>query len=335
MEDKSSESQKLNTSIKEDFSLSDSSGESETLMLPRREFLTTAAVLLTGTVLAGPKGLWPDVIKETASRQHYRIGIADLMIYQRQKIGSFALSEQLGADGVEVDMGGLGDRPTFNSKLSDPAIRDQFLADAKSHHQFICSIAMTGFYAQSFAERPTWKQMFSDSIETMKQMGVKIGFLPFGINVDLIKRPELRLVVIERLKWAGEKAATAGVVIGIESGLDAAGELALLKAIDSKGIRSYFNFEVALDHNRDVCKELQLLGKEWICQIHGTNADGVHLEMDPKVNMPRIKKTLDKMRWSGWLVLQRSRDQKDPRNVPYNFGANARYMQSIFNPKTD
>jgi hypothetical protein len=43
-----------------------------------------------------------------------------------------------------------------------------------------------------------------------------------------------------------------------------------------------------------------------------------------------VKKTLDKMKWSGWLVIERSRDAKDPRNVKKNFGANTAYVKSIF-----
>jgi hypothetical protein len=46
--------------------------------------------------------------------------------------------------------------------------------------------------------------------------------------------------------------------------------------------------------------------------------------------MNRVKLTLEKMGWSGWLVIERSRDATDPRNVKKNFGANTAYMKSIF-----
>jgi alpha-L-rhamnosidase len=36
------------------------------------------------------------------------------------------------------------------------------------------------------------------------------------------------------------------------------------------------------------------------------------------------------MGWSGWLVVERSRDSGDPHNVKKNFGANTRYVKSIF-----
>ena len=35
------------------------------------------------------------------------------MMLKRQKIGSFQLMKELGGDGIEMDMGGLGKRDTF------------------------------------------------------------------------------------------------------------------------------------------------------------------------------------------------------------------------------
>ena len=36
------------------------------------------------------------------------------------------------------------------------------------------------------------------------------------------------------------------------------------------------------------------------------------------------------MDWSGWLVIERSRDARESRNVKKNFGANTAYLKSIF-----
>jgi L-ribulose-5-phosphate 3-epimerase len=79
---------------------------------------------------------------------------------------------------------------------------------------------------------------------------------------------------------------------------------------------------------------LETLGKKYIVQIHCTDDDGVWLQNDPKINMPDVKKTLDKMGWSGWLVIERSRDAKEPKNVKKNFGANTNYVKSVFQNNT-
>lgn len=260
----------------------------------------------------------------------YKVAIIDLMILKRQKISAFPLSKEIGADGVELDMGGLGNRDTFDNKLADPAIRAEFMAKAKELNLEICSLAMTGFYAQSFATRPTYKQMVGNCISTMKAMNVKVAFLPLGVQGDLVRNPELRPAIVERLKVAGEMARKAGVVIGIETALDAAGELKLLQDIGSNSVKSYFNFSNALKNGRDLHRELRILGKKNIIQIHCTNEDGVWLQNDPKINLKAVRKTLDDMGWKGWLVIERSRDQKDPRNVKWNFSANTAYVKSVF-----
>jgi len=130
----------------------------------------------------------------------------------------------------------------------------------------------------------------------------------------------------------GEPQA-AGVVIGIETSLSAAVEVKLLDDIGSPAIKSYFNFANAIQNGRDLTSELRALGKDRLCQIHCTDGDEAWLQNDPKINLPKIKQTLDEMGWSGWLVIERSRDPKDPRNVKWNFSANAAYLKSVFQPK--
>ena len=46
--------------------------------------------------------------------------------------------------------------------------------------------------------------------------------------------------------------------------------------------------------------------------------------------MHKVKQTLDDIGWSGWLVVERSRDARDARNVKKNFGANTAYLKAIF-----
>lgn len=264
------------------------------------------------------------------SKQRYKVAVADIMILKRQKLGAFQLTREIGADGVEVDMGGLGNRPTFDNHLLIDSVRQQFLDKAKELHLEIPSLAMTGYYAQSFCQRQQFIQSIQDGIATMKLMNVKIAFLPLGIQCDLVKKPELRDSVISRLKIAGKMAEKAGVMIGIETALDAKGEKKLLQDVGSPAVKSYFNFSNALKNGRDVNKELKTLGKKYIIQIHCTDDDGVLLQNNTGLDLKKVKETLDKMHWSGWLVIERSRDAKDPGNVKKNFGSNTAYVKSIF-----
>lgn len=307
--------------------------------LSRRHFLQRAAAA-AATGFLWSRGLCPaaeaatttqslSAAKPTAS-QRYKIAVCDWMILKRQKLGAFQLAREIGADGVEVDMGSLGDRETFDNALAKPEVRQQFLDESRRLGLEICSLAMSGFYAQSFAERPTVPRMMQDCIDTMTAMNVKVAFLPLGVRGDLVRHPELRPAIVERLRAAGKKAEQAGVVIGIETALDAAGEVQLLEEIGSPAVKSYFNFANALQNHRDLHAELRRLGQDRICQIHCTNQDGVWLENDRQLDLPRVKRTLDDLGWSGWLVIERSRDANDARNVKRNFGANAAYLKKVF-----
>lgn len=265
-----------------------------------------------------------------SQKSRYKIGLIDLMLLKRQKLGALPLTKQLGADGVEVDMGGLGNRPTFDNQLLNDSVRQVFLNKAKELNIEIFSLAMTGYYAQSFCGRAEYRRSIEDCITTMKLMNVKVAFLPLGVQCDLKKNPSVRDSVIARLKVAGKMAEQAGVVIGIETALSATEEVQLLKEINSKGIRIYFNFSNPLKEGRDLISELKILGRDRICMIHATNKDSVWLQNDPQIDMRKVKKTLDKMKWSGWLVIERSRDARQPSNVKANYGANTAYLKKIF-----
>ena len=293
-------------------------------VLSRRHFLGASSLLLASLLL-------PELgFASKPKKLVYKIAVVDLMILKRQKLGALQLTKDIGADGVEVDMGGLGQRETFDNQLAKPEVRQQFIDKAKELNLEICSLAMTGFYAQSFATRPTYERMLQDCFDTMKALNVKVAFLPLGTQGDLRKNPELRPAIVERLKVVGKMAQKAGVIVGIETALDATGEVALLNEIGSKHIQIYFNFSNPLKEGRDLNAELKILGRKRICQIHATDEDGVWLQNNTRLDMQKVKQTLADIGWQGWLVIERSRDANDARNVKKNFGANAAYLKSVF-----
>nr|WP_199003463.1 TIM barrel protein [Flavobacterium sp. ASV13] len=266
---------------------------------------------------------------QSSKKQKYKVAVCDWMILKRQKLGAFGLAAEIKADGIELDMGGLGNRPTFDSKLGDPVERQKFLDKSKETGVGISSIAMSGFYAQSFATREI-TPMIADCIQAMKNMKVKVAYLPLGTQTDLVKNPELRPEVIKRLQWAGKEVGKIGGVIAIETSLDAREEKKLLEEVGSKYIKSSFNFANALDNKRDISSELKILGKKYVAQIHASNTDQFWLENDKAIDMPKIKQTLDEMKWSGWLIVERSRDVTQVHNVKANYGANVAYLKKIF-----
>ena len=292
-------------------------------------------------LLAGMMVMWLFMIilplgmyAQQADKQQYRVAACDWMMLKRQKLGEFQLAKDIGADGVEVDMGPLGQRVMFDNKLREPQFQQQFRRTADSLGIEVPSMAMSGFFAQSFLKRENYRDLVEDCLNTMDVMGARIAFLPLGGSGDEWKEAgEARREMVRRLHDVGEMAIARDKTIAIRTQMDARASLALLKEANSEGIKIYYNLQDAVDQGRCVVKELKTLGKENIAQIHASLTDSVTLDKDPRIDLRKVKKTLDKMKWRGWLVVERSRNAQDVRNVKGNFGTNVAYLKEIFQSK--
>ena len=268
-------------------------------------------------------------------QQNFRIAACDWMMLKRQKLGEFQLAKDIHADGIEMDMGPLGNRPQFDNKLRDPHFQELFPRTADSLGIEVPSVAMSGFFAQSLLKRENYKELVQDCLNTMKHMKSQVAFLPLGgCGKEWVTDPVLRAELIHRLHTIGEMAKRECKVIGIRTGLDAKESKRMLKEIHSDGIKIYYNLQDAVDSHRDVCKELKSLGKDRICQIHASLTDSVTLDKDPRINMRQVVKTLNQIGWRGWLVVERSRDASRVRDVRYNYGTNINYLREICNNET-
>ena len=272
--------------------------------------------------------LWPIGLK---AQQRYRVAACDWMMLKRQKIGEFKLAREIGADGVEMDMGPLGQRVLFDNKLRDRNFQQLFRHTADSVGVKVPSMAMSGFFAQNFLKRDNYRDLIDDCLQSMEVMGAQVAFLPLGgSGHEWKEKGAARTELVRRLHEVGERARLAGKVIAIRTQLDAKGDKKLLKEIKSEGIKIYYTLQDAVDNGRDPAKELKKLGRKRVAQIHASLTDSVTLDEDPRIDMYRVKKVLDKMKWSGWLVVERSRNVKDVKNVKGNYGRNVAYLKKIF-----
>ena len=261
----------------------------------------------------------------------FRVAACDWMMLKRQKIGEFQLARDIEADGIEMDMGPLGQREQFDNKLRDAHFQQLFRTTADSLGIAVPSLAMSGFFAQSFLERANYQELIADCLQSMDVMGATVAFLPLGGSGDDWKQAgAAHQEMVHRLHTVGEMAQAKGKVIAIRTALPACANLLLLKEVASRGIKIYYNLQDAVDQGWNVCKDLKRLGCENIAQIHASLTDSVTLDQDPRIDLRKVKKTLDKMTWSGWLVVERSRNAQDIRNVKGNFGRNVAYLKEIY-----
>ncbi len=270
-----------------------------------------------------------DIIGQVA---RYQVGVCDWMVLKRQKLGQFALAHELGCDAVELDMGGLGQRVLFDNQLRDAAEAAHFKHVADSLGVAIGAVAMSGFYAQDLTQRDNYMDLMRDCFDTMDRLGgVTVAFLPLGgCGNDWATDKAKRKQVVARLHDIGEEALARGKRVGIDTPLDAKGNLKLLKEVKSDGIAIFYKFQTVLENGADIVSDIKRLGARNICAIHASNTDGVWLRNDSAIDMPRIRQALDQMGWQGWLFVERSRDTTMVRNVKMNYGSNVHYLKSVF-----
>ena len=267
-----------------------------------------------------------------SAQQRYHVGVCDWMVLKRQKLGEFQLARDLGADGVELDMGGLGQREMFDNKLRDEAEARHFRSVADSLGVAVGAVAMSGFYGQDLTRRDNYMELLSDCFDTMDRLGSgPVAFLPLGgcgngWATDKVKRRE----VVSRLHDIGEEALRRGKRVGIDTQLDAKGNLRLLREVKSEGIAIFYKLQTIVENGWDICKDMRTLGAKNICAIHASNTDAHWLQDDKALDMPLIHRTLDDMGWQGWLFVERSRDTTMVKNVKMNYGANVRYLKDVF-----
>jgi sugar phosphate isomerase/epimerase len=230
-------------------------------------------------------------------------------------------------------MGGLGNREAFDNVLRDPKQAEVFKRTADSLGIKVGAVAMSGFYAQDLAKKDTYLDLVADCFDTMDKMGgATVAFLPLGgCGNDWSTDRAKRAIITKRLHEIGEAAKARGKRVGIDTPLDAKGNLRLLREIGSDGIAIFYKWQTILENGWDIVKDMKKLGAKNICAIHASNTDSVWLSKDPAINLPLIKQTLDEMNWKGWLFVERSRDVKMVRNVKMNYGANVRCLKETFN----
>lgn len=291
--------------------------------MDKPKFKRCLFVGIVGMLTVWPAGLW--------AQSRYQVATCDWMMLKRQKIGEFQLAHDIGADGIEMDMGPLGQRELFDNKLREPHFQQLFRHTADSLGVQVPSVAMSGFFAQSFLKRDNYQQLIQDCLNTMDVMGSKVAFLPLGGCGDEWKTAgAAHNEMVRRLHEVGQLALSRDKVVAIRTQMDARASISLLKEVNSEGIKIYYNLQDAVDQGLDPMKEIKQLGRKRIAQIHASLTDSVTLDRDPRINLHSLRKTLDKIKWTGWLVVERSRDAKDVKNVRGNYGRNVAYLKEVF-----
>ena len=269
----------------------------------RRECLIGAGAAAAGMVL----GSTMKRAMAEATAAGIKVGMCDWSL-MGGKPSDFDLAKQLGLDGLQVSVGFLKD----NLWLRRPEVQKEYLEAAKKTHLAIASTAMGVLNDVPLMSEPRAALWVADAIEATRNLGVGCMLLAFFGKGELKEEntADMRRVT-EVLAELAPRAEKAGVILGVESYLSAEANLKILDAVKSKYVQVYYDFfNSGVTKKHDVLKEVRLLGRDRICQVHFK--EGRYLLGGSKeIDWPAIVAALKEIGYRGWIVLETSSPSKD------------------------
>ncbi len=242
--------------------------------IPRREALAVGAGLALSPALMAFAG---------DTQRRFKIGACDWSIGRRGQLSALQLAKQIGLDGVQVSFG----KPGGQYDLRKEDVRRQYQQAARKHHVQIASLAMGVLNSIPYATDRDAERWVAESIEVMSKMNQKIVLLAFFARGDIKDKPELQQQVIRRLKKVAPQAEKAGVILGLETWLNADEHLRILDSVGSPAVQVYYDTANMEKQGYDIYKEIRELGRERICQFH-CKENGFLLG-EGRINFQRVK----------------------------------------------
>ncbi len=281
--------------------------------LERRGFLAAGLGFLASPTLR--------VFADDGHRK-YKIGACDWSIGKQQHIDAFKVAREIGLDGIQASFG----RPGGDFDLRDEQVRRDYRKAVEETGVEIASLAMGIFNSVPFAVEDVAVEWLSQCIDVMAAMGQKIVLVAFFGKGDIRGRRDLQDEVIRRLKTLAPKAEQAGVILGVESYLNADDHLRILEGVGSPAVQVYYDVANMHYSGYDIFAELRQLGRERICQIHLKESG--HLLGKGPIDFVKVRDVLGEIGYYDWLIIEGA-TEKD-RSVVDCYKDNCRYLKQLF-----
>ena len=290
-------------------------------MLTRRDLLKHAAVLTGITLSAG------DASAGVKQKRGMRIGACDWSIGKSSDIGAFALAQQIGLDGIQVNLG--SDDNNMHMRESD---RQRAYIDASKRTGVrIASLAIGELNRVPYKSEPRTDEWVWDAVDVAHNLDVSVILLAFFAKNDLRGDEAGKREVIRKLKVVAPKAEKQGVILGIESYLSAEEHMEIIQQVGSKNLKVYYDFRNSADAGYDAIKEIKWLGKDMICELH-MKENGFRLG-EGTMDWKKISGTLMEMEYygDGWMQIESANPKG--ADVTESYRHNLAFLRQQFNIK--
>jgi sugar phosphate isomerase/epimerase len=281
----------------------------------RRDLLKNATALLSAGLMGG-------ALRDVFAAARFNLGACDWSIGMRGKTEALALARQLGLDGVQVSMGSVDN----DLQLRRPEVQRAYRDAAAASGVRIGGIALDLFNQVPYKSDPRTEQWLSDSIDVARALDVGVVLLAFFERGDLRNDPDGQAEVIRRLKRVAPRAEERGVILGLESWLNAGDHLRLIEAVGSLNVQVYYDVANATQMGYDITAEIRQLGRERICEFHAK--ENGFLLGQGRIDFAAVRKAMDDIRYTGWIQIEGAIPKGAPMRDSYL--ENVRFMRAQF-----
>jgi sugar phosphate isomerase/epimerase len=233
-----------------------------------------------------------------SNSNRFQIGACDWSIGQHSNIEAMSVAKKIGLDGVQVSLGTVKN----NMHLREIEIQKMYQEACKKNNVSIAGIAIGELNSVPYKSDPRTDKWVSDSIDVAHALGCKVVLLAFFGKGDLKGDPEGTKNVIKKLKKVAPKAEEKGIILGIESWLNAEEHMHIINAVGSPNVKVYYDVANSNKMGYNIYEEIRWLGHKNICEFHAK--ENGFLLGEGKVDFKEVRKAMDDINFNGWVMIE-------------------------------
>jgi sugar phosphate isomerase/epimerase len=233
--------------------------------------------------------------------------------------GCFEVARDIGLDGVQVNVGSLGD----HMHLRQPAVQQAYLTAARQNGLEIASLALAELNNIPLKSDPRAAIWVIDSLAVARALGVKVILVAEFANGDLKGDKQGIDRTVELLKELAPRAEKAGAILGLENYLSAPENLDILQRVGSPAVQVYYDVGNSTDKGYDIYQEIRML-KDHICEFHAK--DGNFMLGQGRIDFHKVREAMDDIDYRGWIQIEAAA----PHSLVEDYRVDLKFLKGIF-----
>jgi L-ribulose-5-phosphate 3-epimerase len=232
-------------------------------------------------------------------RSRLKVGIMDVILGYPSSPEAFAVAKRVGFDAIQVSLG----KPTGTDRLllSDSELRSRILHSSATTQVAIASTYLEILHRDCLKSSSLARTWVREAIRITKALDAGVVELASFFQCGLNNPGDIDSTVVA-LRELAPVAEQSGVILGIENALSAEDNLHILDRVGSPAVKVWYDVGNSTNMGHfDVPREIRLLGKDRICQIH--IKDKVYLGKGA-VNVKGCLEAIVDIGYTGFCILE-------------------------------